>query len=110
MNIMETQDIETLIMRRIIADAIAAGYAISVHDGKETPIINSRDAEAIFAAMRTTAEDIVLFTLGGKPSGWVRLVYGNDGFDVVNDYTTNLDPVMAGADKLAEELEGAQSS
>jgi hypothetical protein len=34
--------------------------------------------------------------------GWVRFVYGNDGWDVVSDYTTNLEPHMKNADKLAD--------
>jgi hypothetical protein len=38
--------------------------------------------------------------------GWVRFIYGNDGWDVINDYTTNLEPVIAGVNALAEKMEG----
>lgn len=34
--------------------------------------------------------------------GWVYVVMGNDGWDVISDYTTNLEPLMSGANRLAE--------
>ncbi len=45
--------------------------------------------------VRRTDEDVLHFGYDGQPSlGWVYLVYGNDGYDVVNDYTTNLDELF----------------
>ena len=38
----------------------------------------------------------------------MRLIYGNDGWDVVNDYTTNLEPLLAGATAEADRLEAMQ--
>lgn len=38
--------------------------------------------------------------------GWIWFIYGNDGHDVVSDYTTNLEKVLQGATALAEELAG----
>lgn len=29
-----------------------------------------------------------------RPNAWVRFVYGNDGWDVICDYTTNLETVL----------------
>jgi len=46
---------------------------------------------------------------GGAPSGWVYFVYGNDGWDVVSDYTTNLEAVLKGSGELAERLEAEYS-
>lgn len=34
-----------------------------------------------------------------------RIIYGNTGFDVINDYTTNLETVLAGTNALADQLE-----
>jgi hypothetical protein len=107
MNVETRQKIERAIIERIVTDAISVGYAISVNDGEETTLRRSRDTSAIMAAMMTTDEDRLLIH---RPSaeryfGWVYLVYGNDGWDVVNDYTTNLESLMAGADKVAGEFE-----
>jgi hypothetical protein len=30
-----------------------------------------------------------------RPFAWVRFVYGNDGYDVISDYTTSLEAVLA---------------
>lgn len=105
---MKTQEIEARIMRRVIRDALAAGYSLGVHDGEETTISCSKDAKAIFAALRTTDDDHMLFYKYGKPGpvqvGFVRFVYGN-GPDVICDYTTNLEELLAGANALAERLD-----
>jgi hypothetical protein len=37
--------------------------------------------------------------------GWVFFVYGNDGYDVISDYTTNLESSLTATNKLAESLE-----
>jgi hypothetical protein len=107
MNVKTRQTIERRIIRRIVTDAIGAGHFVSVHDGEETTVARSRDVRAIMAAIMTTDDDVLLFSASPteKAFGWVRLIYGNSGYDVVNDYTTNLEPIMAGATALADKLE-----
>jgi hypothetical protein len=34
--------------------------------------------------------------------GWVKFIYGNTGPDVINDYTTNLEPLMKKPQALAD--------
>jgi hypothetical protein len=38
-----------------------------------------------------------------KEFGWVRFIYGNGGWDVINDYTTNLEPWMTNVDAIADQ-------
>lgn len=40
-----------------------------------------------------------------RPIGWVRFVYGNDGHDVISDYTTNLESVLEPINAYAESLD-----
>ena len=99
-----TRFVERLIAKRLIADAIAAGYHLDVYDGEERITIRGDDPKVILAAMFSTDEDYVLFVQSnGKESGLVRLIYGN-GVDVISDYTTNLEAVVSGANALAERL------
>lgn len=107
MNIAQRIAIEKRIIKRIIADALAAGYRLSVDDGESRTINRSSDHEAILSAMMTTDEDYLLFYAPGDKvqSGWVYFVYGNDGHDVVNDYTENLEEVMKSANALADQIE-----
>lgn len=106
------QNIEVRIVKQIVKDALAAGYALSVDDGgDEVALSQSTSRKDALDALMNTDEDRLIVerfdrTTGARiESGWVRLVYGNDGWDVINDYTLNLEDVLAGANKLAESLE-----
>lgn len=108
------QRVERSIARRVILDALRAGYTLSVYDGEEVTLKNSTSVKAILAAMFSVDDDYLLFhkdghtatKFAGDNDGWVRFVYGNDGPDVVNDYTTNLEEVLKGANALADRYAG----
>jgi hypothetical protein len=101
-NIKLRQELERRIARRIVKDAIAAGYTVGVNDSEETTLERCGDVRTVMSKLCTTDEDWLLIYKDGKQIGWVRLIYGNDGWDVVNDYTVNLDPIMEGANKIAD--------
>lgn len=87
---------ERSIARAVIKKAIDAGYAVSVNDGEETTVKKSRDAAAVLKAMFSTDEDYLLIYKGvddkfEKHFAWVRFIYGNSGWDVINDFSTNLE-------------------
>ncbi len=105
MNVKFRQRIERLITRRFIVNALAAGYAITVNDGEEDVLERSHDQHAILGAMFTTDEDRLFLERNNFGCGWVRFIYGNDGWDVVNDYTTNLQSIMDNVEKTADRLE-----
>lgn len=89
---------------RVLLDA-PEGYTLSVFDGEaETP--KTRDFAVLAGAMHLTDEDYInVWTRAKEPKGWVRFVYGNDGYDVICDYTTNLEEVLAPVLALAEGIE-----
>ena len=101
MSVKLRQELERRIARTIIQDAIEQGYTLDVNDSEETTLKGSTDVKAILKAMFTTDEDYLILHRG-KEQGWIRFVYGNDGWDVVNDYTVNLEDVMTSANKLAD--------
>ena len=106
MDIKKRQETERSIARRFIQDAIRSGCSIDVQDGEEVTLRASTDVEAILKAMFTTDEDRLYLCRDGKYIGWVYFVYGNDGWDVINDYTVNLEGIMAmGTNKLIDSLE-----
>lgn len=95
------------IAKRVVDGLLAAGYEVSVDDSEEIVLHRSRDAAAILAAMRSTDEDYLLARPAGHPEARarvVRFVYGNDGWDVVCDYHTSLEPVMAPINEYADRL------
>lgn len=103
MSVQMRQRVEKIIARRVVLDAINAGYALNINNGGDTNEMpqNSTKAKDVLAEMFATDDEHLLFYKNGKCVGWVYFVYGNDGYDVVSDYTTNLDEVMNGANELS---------
>jgi hypothetical protein len=105
----QRQAIERAIAAAAIDGILAEGHEIDVYDGEETTLRRSRDKAAILAAMFTTDEDrlYVRHRYGTRYFGWVQFIYGNEGWDVIQDNTTNLDRDLAAASALAVEFEDA---
>jgi len=96
-------ELERRIATQAIEDLIAAGYTIDVNDGEETTLKASSDRDAVLTAMFTTDEDWLYVNKDRNRIGWIRFVYGNDGFDVISDYTVNLEDVLTNTHALADQ-------
>lgn len=103
--------VERAIIRRAVRDILAAdggAYCISVYDGEEYPVKRSRDLDTIMADIGQCDQEWLYVRTGAKGEtkvGGVMLVYGNDGWDVICDYSTgHIETLLAGANKLADEL------
>ncbi len=118
MNIETRQKVERQIINRFVTDALAAKYrlAVSLERGYdvEDMLLGSRDKKKIVdeamagdeAHIFVQPADGALTENGSVVSvGWVYVVLGNDGWDVVSDYTTNLEELLTGANELASKLE-----
>lgn len=93
------QNVELAILRATVNALLKNGFTLSVFDGEEDLLIKgesegSKDKKAIFDALFNTDEDYLNAWKDGRIFGWVRFVYGNDGWDVISDYTTNLEPYI----------------
>lgn len=97
-------EIEQRIVGKLVTDLLDAGHELTVYNGGDDPEIKrSNIRDSIFHALAASDQDEIVVVKGGKRVGWIRLVWGNDA-DVISDYTTNLEAVLAGANGLAEEL------
>lgn len=97
-------NVEQKIVRKIVKALLKAGYFLrtdeQTHDPR--PNIPTDSAEEILKEMMEVDDEFLGvwkpqdITLGmtGRPMGWVRFVYGNDGWDVISDYTTNLEAII----------------
>ena len=93
---------EALICRKILECSNAAGYTIEIeeYDGEKTP-----DDDSVLKACFNLDEIHMLFHKDGKYVGWVMLVMGNSGHDLISDYTTNLEDFLKPANELSDKLE-----
>lgn len=97
--------IEKMIAKQCITDLLRAGYAISVQDGEDIVLERSKSPRTILAAMATTDEDrFFVYKEGLTPPSFVYFVYGNDGWDVINDYSVSLETVISKTNALADKL------
>lgn len=105
MNTNARQLIERIIASRIIRAMLDTGFAIDVEDGEETTLERSTDHDSIIEHLFTTDMDYIHAVKDGRRRGWVQLVYGNDGFDVICDYTVNLEDMLAPVNAFADQIE-----
>lgn len=87
-------ELEDKIVRAVVEDAIAAGWTVGLHDGEDFAISRSTDADAVMAHTHSTDEQVLVLVGPGGDHANVWLVYGNDGWDVVSDYTTSAEPFL----------------
>lgn len=82
-------DAERRMARALVKEAILLDYTISVHDGDSYVLKKSKDQKTILSKMYSTDEEMLYLYEDDQRIGWFHLVYGNDGYDVVSDYSDN---------------------
>jgi len=107
MSVKMRQEIERKIATAFVTEAIKAGYTMTVDygDGESKRFTT---VKTVLAAMFQGDDDRVYLYQHNELNkqtvrvGWVWFVYGNDGWDVISDYTTNLESLMGPANKISE--------
>ena len=108
MNISTRQMIEKGIAKRVVRAAIEAGYTVSLYDGGEWTVKRSRKLSEVVGAMFTVDEErLDIRNSEGGLIGNVWFVYGNDGYDAINDYTDTetMEKLLRDADEYARHAE-----
>ena len=102
-------EMEKRIVRKVVRDLIGAGYKLNVNNGgdsSELPLPSAIAREVLKVMFATDDEWLLVYKdvapLGETRIGWVRFIYGNDGYDVMADWTMNLESALAGAMTLAD--------
>ena len=99
----DTHSLEVQVITRAVNDLVAAGYVISVNDGQEIVVRGSVDTKTIMAALFSVDEERLIARQPGV-QGSILLIHGNDGYDVIADYSLSLESALEGANKLADRL------
>ena len=101
-------EIEADIVTRTVDALLAAGYALQVDDGgrpeERRPAEPTTDRAVILAELMETDGDWLLVGELPAPRRFVRFVYGNDGWDVISDYSTSLEDVLKPINEYADSL------
>lgn len=110
--------IERKIVGRFVRDAIAAGkrLAVSLERGYDLDemLVGSRSYRKVMQAAFAGDEAHIFIqpeygdvVEDGRvvSEGWVYVVFGNDGYDVISDYSVNLEKMLGGAFAIARKYE-----
>jgi hypothetical protein len=98
------QKIENRIVSRAVSALLAAGYWLAVCMGDEDEQPATTIKRKIMRDLGECDEDRIIVYSDKTRIGWLYLVYGNAGWDVISDYTTNLEPQLIPASEYAETL------
>jgi hypothetical protein len=97
--------LERHVISAFVRSALAGGYLITINNGEDCPVKRSTSYRAIMRnIMQTDEEHLIVRNAAGERVGWVFLVYGNDGWDVISDYSTALEPLMAPVHVVTDQL------
>ena len=96
--------IERAIVRSLVEEFHEQGFTFLVDDGGEEFIPCASKPEALNALINTDEDQLGIVDREGKTIGWIRLVYGNDGWDVMCDWHVGLDVYMPKTLALVEKL------
>ena len=82
---------EQKMVRALVDACLDRNFLISVNDGDSYVVSSSADRPTIRAALFSMDEDFLLIRdpVTRDNLGWFSLIYGNDGWDVVSNYSDN---------------------
>lgn len=99
--------IERLVIRTAVAALLEAGHSITIyHEGELSQAVRSRNLELIMGEVGACdSETIGVFTptIIGR-QGFISLIHGNDGWDVMQDYSMVLSDKITAARELADAI------
>lgn len=112
------QAVERRIVEAIVDDVLAAGHSLSVSLERgwdiDEMLRDSTERETILAAAFAGGDCHIFIHNQGEPIiidgsvnnvGWIYLVFGNDGWDVISDYSMGIEPLLKRANVIADEEE-----
>ena len=110
------QRVEQRIASRAVTALLDAGFTLAVAQGDERPEPATRSKARIMRELGECDDDrLMVYKPDNLPppnatgnehpaDGWIHFVYGNDGWDVMSDYTSGLELHLAAVNEYARTL------
>jgi len=97
---------EDRIIRSAVTELTEAGFTIAVHNGEHLSLAPSTDVRAVLTALRATDSDMLIADHPVQQNrGTLLLVYGNDPYEVIADYSISIEAHLQKALAIAREIE-----
>lgn len=106
MTVQQRQDIERKIVEAVIDQLLESGFYININNGGDADEfrIPTADKKRIMDTLFATNAETIWASQPGtdKAFGFVEFVYGNDGWDVIANYSTRLELYLTKAQKISD--------
>lgn len=96
--------VELKIVHRLLSDAEKAYGDCCVQIQEDELHTGLTHQEAIDLLFDLDEADVLFTKDGEEIEGWVKLIFGN-GYDVISDYSTVLEDLMAPVNKFADKMQ-----
>lgn len=80
---------ERAICSALVRECLKQGYTVSIHNGEELAVSRATKAKDVLPLMFATDMERLIIARENTALGNFYLVYGNDGYDVISDYSAN---------------------
>lgn len=97
--------LENTIIRVFIREALQRGHTITVTTYDEDELTCSSQINKIVDALRATDYDNLRVHDGDKYIGGMLLVWGNDPWEVISDYSVSIEELVEPAMEKSREIE-----
>ena len=103
---MTVQEMDKAIVTAVVEELLEQGFSLSLFHEEAPAFKQSTDKELILSNIHQCDEEtLAAYDKAGQRTGWVFFVYGNDGYDVLSDYSLSIEKYIPKTLKLSEELE-----
>lgn len=105
--------VELAIVNKIIEQSDKKGYSIvaydSVYQDGSEPVSNKTLDREEFIEYVFGGDDAFIRIMNGvEQEGWINLIYGNDGWDVVSDYSVSLEDFLKPVADFSDKIEAGE--
>lgn len=96
--------VEYAIVKKTVDILLGAGFTLYCYHANGEIIQIPSSSENSMAELFAHDEVRLYVRDGIRYVGWVFFVFGNNGYDVINDHTTNLGGILKPVDKYADQF------
>ena len=98
--------VERAIVRHLVDEILGKGYRIAVTNGDdEYPPTSDRDTLLDDLYVADEERIYIVDSSNNTNLGWIYLVYGNDGYDVIANHTVDISPIINTTNNLCMALD-----
>jgi len=94
--------LELEIVCALIRRANDCGFYLGIHALSNRVRSDNELKKELFDLDEATVEVYADEPASPQPHGWIRLVFGNNGYGLISDYSTNLETFLAPVKEVAE--------